>query len=72
MNQNTVYLKSALKLQSLDEISGMYEWNKKIFTLNVKNSTLASSDDGVNNNSEFSIAGAISAREWTSLDPVAG
>ena len=65
-------LQSSLKLQSLEKKSGLYEWNRKVFTLNIPASTLSSSDEGASSRNEFSIIGAVSAKEWSLSSPVAG
>ena len=65
-------IRSSLKLQCLDDSSGLYEWNRKIFTLNISLSTLCSSDDGNSSKNEFSIIGAVTAKEWTLASPISG
>jgi hypothetical protein len=65
-------LQSPLKLQSLDDASGLFEWTRKIFTLNIKKSTLSSSALDSSSKNEFSIAGAVAAKEWSLSTPVAG
>lgn len=65
-------LQSPLKLQSLDDASGLFEWTRKIFTLNIQKSTLSSSAIDSSSKNEFSISGAVAAKEWSLSTPVAG
>ena len=76
---DNLILKSSLKLQSIDNVSGLYEWNRRIFTLNVKESTLSSESlqeatDSRDSSkvTEFPISGALYAKEWTLASPMAG
>ena len=78
--EDVLVLKSSLKLQAVDDISGLYEWNRKIFTLNVRESTLSSvsvleaASEGIDASkvTEFPIAGTLYAKEWTVSSPMAG
>ena len=78
-------IRSALKLQSLDDTSGLYEWKKKLFTLDITASMLTSmnadgaaketgweSSSHAQKGAEFTISGAVHAKEWTLSSPIAG
>ena len=72
MESGAELLQSSLKLQSVDDASGLFEWNRKVFTLNIPKSTLSSSDQDSSSKNEFSIIGAVAAKEWSLSSPVAG